>query len=155
MFNLQSKVFRMVAIILTLVMVATPVLAQDLENSKYKESSSSSFGSSSDAGGDPVADAYSDAEAEIGGGTWFAIGCLLGWVGWLIAYVVEPTPPASRLIGKSSNYVIAYTSAFKEKGKSIQSVKARNGCIVGTVVSVVLYVVMVASVATTTTTTTY
>jgi hypothetical protein len=131
-------------------MLATPVLAQDLENStmssKYKESTSSNDSRSDN--GDPVADGYADAEAEIGGGSWFVIGCLLGWIGWLIAYIVEPTPPATRLVGKSSNYVIAYTSAYKEKGKSIQSTKARNGCIIGTVATVLVYVILVVTATT-------
>jgi hypothetical protein len=90
-----------------------------------------------------VADqAKMDAKADVKGGTWFVVGCLLGLVGWIIAYVVEPNPPATRLLGKSADYVAVYTDAYKKEAKSLQARKALSGCLVGEAISILVYVIV-------------
>ena len=88
-----------------------------------------------------------DARSDVKGGTWFIVGCLLGLVGWIIAYVVEPNPPATRLLGQSPDYVAVYTDAYKREGKKVQSQKALSGCLVGTCVSVILEVILMSAAA--------
>lgn len=61
-------------------------------------------------------DAGSDAKKV----SWFFIGFFGNIVGALIASIYEPTPPASRLLEKSPEYVAAYTDSYKAKSRSIQ-----------------------------------
>ena len=86
-----------------------------------------------------------DAVADMNGAIWFFVGCL-GILGILIAYLVEPTPPATRLMGQSPEYVMVYTAAYKSAGKSAQAKQAIYGCLVGTAVFVALYILFVAAI---------
>jgi len=79
-----------------------------------------------------------DAIADTSSGAWFVLGCLLGGIGVLIAYVAEPTPPPSRLIGQSPEWVSVYSAAYKSAGRSAQGKSAIVGCLVITAVIVVL-----------------
>ena len=92
-------------------------------------------------------DAERLAESDINGTTWFAIGCFLGILGWVIGLVADTSPPATQLMGKSPEYVAIFTDCYKKKAKSIKSNNALYGCLVGTTVSVVLYVVLLAAAA--------
>jgi hypothetical protein len=92
--------------------------------------------------GSACMDAEASASSYTSGGSWFAIGCLLGWVGWLIAYVSEPSPPATAMLGKSPEYVASYTDCYKRKAKDIRAKNAMIGCIVGCVVEIVAYVII-------------
>jgi len=71
-----------------------------------------------------------DAQGDTSTGLWFLAGCLGGLIGVIIAYGVEPSPPATRLLGKSPEYVAFYTDAYQEKAKKLQSNSAWGGCIV-------------------------
>ena len=62
-------------------------------------------------------------------------GCVLGSVGLLGAALYEPTPPASRLIGKSPEYVLVYADAYHTKIRNIQVRSAVLGCLGGSIVS--------------------
>lgn len=90
------------------------------------------------------ADGERQAQSDISGGTWFAIGCLAGLIGYLIA-LSEPNPPAMQLMGKSPEYVAAYTDCYRNKGKSIKSKNALYGCLVGTGATVVIYAIIIAA----------
>jgi hypothetical protein len=96
------------------------------------------------------ADAQRQATMDTSGGTWFAIGCLAGLIGWLIAYAMDSNPPASSLVGKSPEYVAAYSDCYKNKAKSIKTNRAMVGCLVGTTVAVVIDVVIITSSSSTT-----
>lgn len=72
--------------------------------------------------------AENDADADTSDALWFGAGCLLGLLGVLVAYVIEPSPPLVRLMGKSSEYVVFYTAAYKSAGKSAQGKNALYGC---------------------------
>lgn len=89
-------------------------------------------------------DGERQAQSDISGGTWFAIGCLAGLIGYLIA-MSEPNPPAMQLLGKSPEYVAAYSDCYRKKGKNIKSKNALTGCLVGTGATVVLYAILIAA----------
>ena len=64
--------------------------------------------------------AEQDAESDAKKISWFFIGFFGNIVGALIASIYEPTPPASRLLEKSPEYVAAYTDSYRAKSRSIQ-----------------------------------
>jgi hypothetical protein len=85
-------------------------------------------------------DAERQAKSDISGGTWFLIGCLIGPIGYLLA-MSEPNPPSTNLLGKSPEYVAAYTDCYRRMGKSIKTKNAMTGCIISVAVEVVLIVI--------------
>jgi len=89
--------------------------------------------------------AKQDAEMEINKAMWFAGGCLLGIFGLGAAYLIKPNPPASRLVGKSPEYVASYSDCYKERGASIQTSSSMYGCLVGTAAQVALYIIIFAT----------
>lgn len=95
-----------------------------------------------------VAEAQAQAEKDVNGTLWLGVGCLLGLVGYLIALLVVPNPPAGALMGKSPDYVVQYTDAYKSKAKSMQTSKALIGCLVGTGLQILVYVLAFASSST-------
>ena len=66
-------------------------------------------------------------------------GCLLGSVGLLGAYIYDPPVPSHRLLGKSPEYVMFYTQAYKEKVENVQLRSSLLGCLGGTVVAVIIW----------------
>ena len=66
-------------------------------------------------------------------------GCLLGSVGLLGAYIYEPPVPSHRLLGKSPEYVMFYTQAYKEKAENLQVKSSFLGCLGGTVVAAIIW----------------
>jgi hypothetical protein len=77
-----------------------------------------------------------DAQRDVNGTLWLAIGFFGGIFGVAAAYLIEPTPPASRLLGKSPEYIQAYTDCYTSAAKSIQTKKAITGCVVSGLVVV-------------------
>ena len=73
-----------------------------------------------------------DAQNDVNKGLWFLGGCFGGVIGVIIAYGVEPSPPATRLLGKSPEYVAFYAQAYTEKAKKLQTNSALGGCCVST-----------------------
>lgn len=92
-----------------------------------------------------MADGERDARADLNGGLWFVVGCLVGLVGVVLGYVVEPSPPPARLLGRSPEYVWNYTQAYRHEGKQAQGKRAMTGCAVGTAATAVIYLVLLAS----------
>jgi hypothetical protein len=92
---------------------------------------------------DACAAAKAQAQADVNGATWFAIGCLGGVLGWIIAYVIESNPPATALVGKSPDYVAQYTDCYRIEAKRIRSKHALNGCLAATGLELVLYLLLV------------
>jgi len=78
-------------------------------------------------------------------GMWFFVGCALGLTGWLIAYIVEPSPPAANLVGMDSTSTMHYLDCYKRAAKQKQSGAALGGCAVGTGVTLAIYAVIVAT----------
>lgn len=89
--------------------------------------------------------AEQDANKDINKPFWFGAGCFLSGLfflpvpfGYIVppagvvgTYFYRPAPPLSRLIGKSPEYVDAYTSAYELKRGNIQAQWASAGCLGG------------------------
>ncbi|MCK4225846.1 hypothetical protein KAX29_03035 [candidate division WOR-3 bacterium] len=78
--------------------------------------------------GDACDQAKRDANEDANRVLWYGGGCLFGIFAVGAAYVIEPSPPATRLIGKSSEYVAVYTDCYIAKKKSIRGMSALGGC---------------------------
>ncbi len=92
---------------------------------------------------DACAQASADAQKEVNGTMWLAIGFLLGFpIGWpLLPMLLEPSPPAAKLLGMPPDYVTSYTSCFKDEGKKVQQSAALKGCIIGAVIYLGCYII--------------
>ncbi|MCD6578285.1 hypothetical protein J7L48_02280 [bacterium] len=90
--------------------------------------------------GDPISASTVSAQANTNKMMWFGAGCLFGLLGVGAAYLIEPTPPATSLIGKNSNYVAIYTENYKKVGKSIQGKQAIWGCVAESLLVSLYYV---------------
>jgi hypothetical protein len=117
--GLKRKCFAAIAVVMSFMVFAVPILAQqnDLEIGRMAGEQA--------------------ARANVNGTLWLAAGCV-SIFGIILAYLVEPSPPATALLGKSPEYVAAYTDAYKMTAKSIQTSKAWTGCIVGTLAYIAL-----------------
>lgn len=76
-----------------------------------------------------------DAKRDANPVVYFIAGCAGSLLGLLIAQVLTPSPPQSALLGKSPEYVAAYTDVYIKKVKSIRTKYSLYGC----GASVVLY----------------
>ncbi len=95
-----------------------------------------------------VATACNDAKSQAvtdTPGSWFFAGCLGGVIGYLIAANMESNPSASQLLGKSPEYVAAYTDCYRAETKRLRAKKALNGCLVAAAAYVVYIVVAIAA----------
>ncbi|MBC8484844.1 MAG: hypothetical protein H8D45_02235 [Bacteroidetes bacterium] len=116
---------KSLSLLLALFIVVLPLLAQQADN--------------------PIYDAERQAMLDVDKTLWLAIGCLIGFVGVAVGYLIEPKPPQSALLGKSPEYVAVYTDAYQKKAKSIQGTQALYGCIANTVAWVAVYVLLIAA----------
>ncbi|MBN2379227.1 hypothetical protein JXM67_05440 [candidate division WOR-3 bacterium] len=131
---------KLLSIMLVLGMTAIPVLsyADDIpESEEIGKVEENTVGVADDA--DACLKARHDAEKKVQGMAWFALGCLMPVVGIIASYVVEPRPSGLELLGKSPEYVAAYTDCYEDKGRSIQIGNAWLGCASGCLVNVLLY----------------
>jgi hypothetical protein len=144
MIALTYKRTRFFAPVIALFMLLAPLVAnvsaQDFDDgtAKAKPAAATSYG-------EARADAQRDAESDVNAGGWFAAGFLCGVFGWLFAYLSDSKPPVSRLMGKDSDYVLAYSSEYENKAKGIKTGKSMIGCLVGSVVSIVIQLVIIAN----------
>jgi len=125
---------KMFFIILSVLIVSTPIFSQSAEASKA------------------CIQAQMDAERDINATLWLGVGFLFTFpLGWpLLPMMIEPSPPASRYVGKSPEYVAAYTDCYKSAAKKIQQDKALQGCVIGTLVEVgccAFYYLLIAATA--------
>ncbi len=89
-----------------------------------------------------------DGEADATGNQiWLLGGCLLGVVGVLLAYVIEPEVPSGRLIGKSPAYIQGYTEGYKSATKRKNAMYALYGMLAWLVFLIVYYVAVIAAVS--------
>ncbi len=102
---------RVLSLFLAIALIAVPILAQQVESQPYL-------------------DGQRAAEQNVGTAIWFVAGLFLSVLGFAMGYLIAPNPPASLLIGKSVEYVMAFTDAYKSKGKSMQGKWALIGCAV-------------------------
>ena len=90
-------------------------------------------------------DGKRQAEQNISGFGWFAIGCVGGCIGYIIALSI-PNPPSEQLLGKSPEYVDEFTRCYQNRGKSIKRRNAMWGMITETGVLVASYIIYVSTV---------
>lgn len=97
--------------------------------------------------GSPVATARDDASTDVrtaatidtclwlsgGFGLGISGGCLLGALGIVGARFYEPSPPPTRFIGKSPEYIDAYVARYKSTRNEAALGGACLGCIAGTI----------------------
>jgi len=81
-----------------------------------------------------------DARTNTSSILWFGAGCLFELLGVAAAYLITPNPPAMRLLGKSPEYVAAYTDAYSASARSVQTNNAWLGCIVSTLAGTGVYI---------------
>jgi len=96
---------KILCVILVPCLSVAPVVAQ--------ESSGGSEGMSEDYNQGWL-DGQADAE---GNGVWVLSGLLLGPIGIILPWVINPKVPGARLIGKSVGYVQGYTAGYRQKAK--------------------------------------
>ncbi len=72
--------------------------------------------------------AESDARRDVAWPLWLGCGCLFLYFAPLGALLYTPSAPADRLVGKSPDYVIAYTGAYRSKIRSFQVKYSLIGC---------------------------
>ena len=80
-----------------------------------------------------------DADADADGCAWLCSGfslalgggCLLGSLSLVSAYSYRPSPPVSRLVGKSPEYISVYIDTYKEERRSTAASAAFVGCTLG------------------------
>ena len=80
-----------------------------------------------------VAAAEADAIADTDPTFWFIVGCFGNLMGLLYANYSSPMAPASRLLGKSPEYVAFYSDTYTSKSKKIQMDQAIKGCVANAV----------------------
>lgn len=83
--------------------------------------------------------AQQDVEMEVNKTLWLVIGFFGGILGIAAAYLIEPSPPASKLLGKSPEYVAVYTDCYRSAGKKLQANAAIKGCVIGALIYAVSY----------------
>lgn len=125
--GLKYRCFMIIAVVMSFMVFAMPILAQEEEIMAGRMAGEQA------------------ARANVNGTLWFVAGCFGTWLGVIAAYVYQPTPPATQLLGKTPEYVAAYTDAYKAAAKQAQTSKAWMGCIANVVVSVVVGVLYAAA----------
>ena len=69
-----------------------------------------------------------------GNAAWILAGAGCGIIGLGAAYLIKPSPDASTLLGKSSEYVLCYTEAYQNKAKGKNAMYAGVGWAIAIVV---------------------
>lgn len=134
-----------IAFILAFAPLVSKVSAQDFDDGTSHNKTTATATKSSSTYADARADAERDVESDISGGGWFAAGFLCGVFGWLFAYLSDSKPPVSRIMGKDSDYVLAYSSEYESKAKGVKTSKSLIGCLVGTVIWTVINIALASS----------
>ncbi len=75
-----------------------------------------------------------DVDAEVSNPLWFLLGCAV--VGLPLAYLSEPAPTPSRMLGRSERWVASYTTEFQRLAGERHRKMAAYGCLSGLAVVV-------------------
>ena len=124
--------FKILALLMAVLIFSMPFVTFAQQNSLQAEA---------------IIAAERDAATDVNQVVWFAGtfvlsvvgGCLLGSVGIIGSSVYQPSPPASRFIGKSSEYIIFYTEAYKTKVRDRQLVPSALGCLGGSIIAAIIW----------------
>lgn len=76
-----------------------------------------------------------DVDSEVSSALWFVLGCAV--VGVPLAYLSEPAPTPSRLLGRSEAWALGYTSEFQRLAGERHRQMAKYGCLTGLAVTVI------------------
>lgn len=79
-----------------------------------------------------ISQAEADAKSDVNKIVWIGAGCFFYVFGVGAAYLLSPSPKATRLLGKSPEYVKAYIKYYKKKARFLRLVYATGGCVVAT-----------------------
>ena len=126
---MRSNVRSLVALALTVAVLVYPATVLAIEGEAEGTASEGAVAGQSDIDQGRL-DGERDAKTEVGSTLWFMAGCCISATGVLFAYLYTPNPPASRLLGKSPEYVAAYTDAYRAAAKGVQTSNAWSGCVV-------------------------
>ena len=98
-------------------------------------------GGASDVRALAITQAHQDAliHAERDSSTWYGAGFLFGVLGMGAAYVTPPIVPGANLLGKSPEYIIFYTDAYKEAIRAQRLQQAMTGCVLSGSIAVLYY----------------
>ena len=88
--------------------------------------------------------AEQDAEIDVSKILWVVVGLFTTIIGILIAYIYQPTPPATRLFEKSQEYTLFYTEAYQAKTRSIQLTYAVVGFAIGAGIAFITFLSVLA-----------
>ena len=116
---------------LIFLLISTPIFAQLAQNDRTQG----------------LADGERDAQSQVSKTTWILVGCLTGGFSYLYPDVFAYNVPQSRLVGKSPEYIAAYTDSYLQTRKSIIH---SGSCIGGAVywgACVIYYVVAIAAIS--------
>ena len=90
--------------------------------------------------------AEQDAKTDVNKLVWICAGLFGNILGLLVAYIYQPTPPASRLFEKSEAYRVFYTDTYKVKTRNVQFTYAAIGLAILVGVYVIIYVVAISMI---------
>ena len=85
-------------------------------------------------------DGEQDADTDVSRILWIVVGFGVSLIGVLIAFVYQPSPPATRLFEKSQEYVMFYTEAYKSKVRSIQVTNTLIGLGIGFGIGILFFI---------------
>lgn len=131
--RISSTFVSCVSFFMAVLMFSTPFITLAQQNSVQSEA---------------IAAAEADAEVDTNTAFWFVVGCFGSLFGLLYANYDVPSAPASRLLGKSPEYVAFYSDAYRIKTKKLQTDQAMRGCIANALAQAAcgcLYVTVVAA----------
>lgn len=117
---MRMRCRAMIVFILAVVMLATPVLAQE---PTIEEA---------------VRQAEVQVEKDVSPLLWGGFGFLCSIVAPGVALFMTPSPPATALIGKPSEYVLAYTTTYKRVARNRKLTYSVTGCAVSALLSMLL-----------------
>jgi hypothetical protein len=96
---------KFLCLVLALCLIVAPAVAQD--SSGESETMTEDYNQG-----------WLDGQADaLGSGVWILSGLLLGPIGLILPWVINPKVPGARLIGKSVGYVEGYTAGYRQKAK--------------------------------------
>lgn len=87
--------------------------------------------------------AEQNAQTDVNKILWFFAGLALNFIGILIAYVYQPSPPAAQLLQKSTEDALFYTDTYKAKTRQIQLTAAITGFVFCAVLGITLAVILI------------
>jgi len=86
-------------------------------------------------------------QRDTSGTVWFIGGCLFTGFALAGAYLIEPSPPTSALVGQDPEYVAGFTDCYRETAMGIRQKQALYGCLAGCLVGGLGYAILIAAAA--------